>query len=57
MTQEDAKIIFGNIPHLASLSDTLVERLEVAVGSALEGGTGDDYVGALFLEMVGRYCD
>lgn len=56
MTHEDAKIIFGNIPHLASLSDTLVERLEVAVGSALEGGTGDDHVGALFLEMVGRYC-
>jgi hypothetical protein len=52
MTQEDSKIIFGNIPYLASLSDTLVERLEVAVGSALEGGTGDDHVGALFLEMI-----
>lgn len=53
MMREDAKIIFGNIPELALFSSTLVERLEVAVGSALEGETGDDHVGALLLEIVG----
>lgn len=52
MTQQDMKTIFGNITELALLSGMLLERLEVAVGSALDGGIGGDHVGALFLQMV-----
>ena len=52
MTKEDAKIIFNNVADLALFSDFFSERLEEALGSVLEGGTGEDSVGALFLEMV-----
>jgi hypothetical protein len=52
MTQEDAKIIFGNIAELVAFSDMFVERLEQALGSVLDGGIGNDRVGALFLEIV-----
>ena len=52
MTKEDAKIIFHNIVDLAPFSDLFSERLEEALGSVLEGGAGEDWVGALFLEMV-----
>ena len=52
MTKEDVKIIFNNVPDLALFSDFFSERLEEALGSVLEGGTGQDWVGALFLEMV-----
>jgi len=54
MTREDTKIIFSNVAELAVFSDTFVERLELALGSVLDGGVGDDYVGALFLEIVCR---
>lgn len=54
MTREDTRIIFSNVAELAMLSDTVVERLEEALGSLLHGGVGDDSVGALFLELV-RY--
>ena len=52
MTKEDAKIIFSNVAELAILSDGFTEGLEDALGSVLEGGSGQDRVGALFLEMV-----
>ena len=52
MTKQDAKIIFNNIADLALFSDLFAERLEDSLGSVLEGGTGQDHVGALFLEMV-----
>jgi hypothetical protein len=52
MTREDTKIIFSNIAELALFSDMFVERLEQALGSVLDGGVGDDFVGALFLEIV-----
>ncbi|KAF7982996.1 hypothetical protein HWV62_24610 [Athelia sp. TMB] len=52
MTLEDTRIIFGNITELAMFSDTLVERLEEALGAVLDGGTGDDRVGALFLSLI-----
>ena len=52
MTKEDVKIIFNNVADLALFSDHFAERLEDALGSVLEGGIGQDCVGALFLEMV-----
>ena len=52
MTKKDAKIIFNNVADLALFSDLFTERLEDSFGSVLEGGTGHDCVGALFLEMV-----
>lgn len=52
MTREDTRIIFSNVTELAMFSDMVVERLEEALGSLLHGGTGDDRVGALFLELV-----
>jgi hypothetical protein len=52
MTREDIKIIFNNVADLALFSDFFTDRLEDALGSILDGGVGQDYVGALFLEMV-----
>ena len=52
MTKKDAKIIFNNVADLALFSDLFTERLEDSLGSVLEGGVGQDCVGALFLEMV-----
>lgn len=52
MTREDTKIVFSNVAELAMFSDMFVERLEEALGSVLDGGKGDDCVGALFLELV-----
>lgn len=52
MTQEDTKIIFSNIAELAVFSDLFCEGLEEALGSIVEGGEGEDYVGALFLKVV-----
>lgn len=54
MTREDIKIIFGNITELAVFSDELCMRIETALGSVLEGGTGEDCIGALFLNIVRR---
>lgn len=54
MTRDDVRIIFGNINDLALFSDQFVERLEEALGGVLEGGSGEDSVGALFLELVRR---
>ncbi|KAF9235247.1 hypothetical protein BU15DRAFT_89614 [Melanogaster broomeanus] len=52
MTRDDVRIIFGNISDLALFSDRFVERLEEALGGVLEGGSGEDTVGALFLEII-----
>ncbi|KAF8845915.1 hypothetical protein BDN67DRAFT_1872 [Paxillus ammoniavirescens] len=52
MTRDDVRIIFGNINDLALFSDQFVERLEEALGGVLEGGSGEDSVGALFLELI-----
>lgn len=52
MSRDDARIIFGNITDLAMFSENFSERLQEALGDVLEDGKGDDYVGALFLEMV-----
>ncbi|THG99244.1 hypothetical protein EW026_g3080 [Hermanssonia centrifuga] len=52
MTREDAKIIFNNVAEIALFADAFTERLEEALGSVLEGGTGEDHVGALFLELI-----
>ena len=52
MTREDARIIFGNISDLAELADDFVFRIDIALGSVLPNGEGEDRVGALFIEMV-----
>ncbi|TFK22571.1 hypothetical protein FA15DRAFT_671365 [Coprinopsis marcescibilis] len=52
MTQEDARTIFSNISELALFSDMFSEELEAALGALVEGGTGDDCVGDLFLRIT-----
>ncbi|KAF7790946.1 hypothetical protein EIP86_001905 [Pleurotus ostreatoroseus] len=52
MTQEDVRIIFNNIAEIAEFADQFTEMLEDALGSVVEGGTGVDHVGALFLDMI-----
>lgn len=52
MTREDIRIIFNNVAELAVFSDKFTEQIEEALGSVLEGGSGEDHVGALFLESV-----
>ena len=52
MSSEDAKIIFGNISELAIFADALTQKLEKALGAVVEGGQGQDAVGALFLDVA-----
>ncbi len=52
MTREDSKIIFNNVSELAVFADELSADLEKALGDVLEGGTGEDWVGKLFLQKV-----
>ncbi|EAU91189.2 hypothetical protein CC1G_06824 [Coprinopsis cinerea okayama7 len=52
MTQDDARIIFSNISELALFSDMFSEELEIALGALVEGGTGEDRVGELFLRII-----
>ncbi|KDR75582.1 hypothetical protein GALMADRAFT_488485 [Galerina marginata CBS 339.88] len=52
MTAEDAKMIFSNISELAMLADMFTEELELALGSVVEGGLGEDFIGALFLRII-----
>ncbi|KAH7334935.1 hypothetical protein B0J17DRAFT_95100 [Rhizoctonia solani] len=54
MSAQDVKIVFGNIEEIATFADELSERLEVALGSVVPGGTGDDRVGELFCELAPR---
>lgn len=53
MTKDDVRIIFGNIAELAEFSSMFTDRLQEALGDILEDGDGEDWVGALFLEIVG----
>ncbi|KAG6901685.1 hypothetical protein C0995_009175 [Termitomyces sp. Mi166 len=52
MTSEDVRIIFSNIGDLAQFSDHFCGLIEEALGSALDGGEGEDRIGALFLEII-----
>ncbi|KAH9922107.1 uncharacterized protein B0H18DRAFT_910622 [Fomitopsis serialis] len=52
MTRDDIRIIFNNVAELAVFSDSFTEQIEEALGSVLEGGSGEDHVGALFLETI-----
>jgi len=52
MTPDDVKLIFGNITEIAIFSDFFSQALEEALGDLLQGGKGDDHVGALFLSIV-----
>lgn len=52
MTKDDVRIIFNNVADIAVFSDRFTTRLEEALGNVLEGGNGEDHVGALFLEVV-----
>ena len=52
MTQDDIRIVFSNIAQIAAFSDSFTGRIEEALGNTLDGGTGEDHVGALFLEVV-----
>lgn len=52
MTYEDTRVIFNNINELAEFSETFTGKLEDALGCALEGGSGDDCIGELFLDTV-----
>lgn len=52
MTKDDVKTVFGNIRDLALFADWFSDRLQAALGDAVEDGQGEDYVGKLFLEMV-----
>ncbi|KAI0669533.1 hypothetical protein C8Q78DRAFT_1070654 [Trametes maxima] len=54
MTPEDARIIFNNVDDLAFFSDSFTEALEEALGDVLEGGSGQDRVGKLFLDTIPR---
>ncbi|RPD57836.1 hypothetical protein L227DRAFT_577532 [Lentinus tigrinus ALCF2SS1-6] len=52
MTREDTKIIFNNVSELAVFADEFAELLEEALGDVLDGGTGPDCVGQLFLQII-----
>ncbi|KAG6849358.1 hypothetical protein H0H93_009141 [Arthromyces matolae] len=52
MTPDDVRAIFSNITELAHFSDQFCDLLEEALGSVLDGGEGQDRVGALFLEII-----
>lgn len=54
MTPEDAKTIFSNVGELLTLSESLCQELEEALGSMIEGGTGQDHVGEVFYEFIPR---
>ncbi|TFY79776.1 hypothetical protein EWM64_g4239, partial [Hericium alpestre] len=54
MTRADTRIIFSNVAELAVFSDGFTERLEAALGCVLEGGSGEDYVGEVFIDMIPR---
>ena len=52
MTREDTRIIFSNISDLAEFANDFIARLEIALGSVVPNGEGEDSVGALFIETV-----
>lgn len=52
MTHEDARKIFINIVELADFSERFSTALESALGPLIEGGSGVDRVGELFLQVI-----
>ncbi|KAG8901584.1 hypothetical protein FRC00_006146 [Tulasnella sp. 408] len=52
MPPETSKVVFGNIDEIAVFADRFSEELETALGDIIPGGTGQDRVGKLFLEMI-----
>ncbi|KAH9846508.1 hypothetical protein C2E23DRAFT_743988 [Lenzites betulinus] len=52
MTIDDAKMVFMNVEDLAFFADSFTEALEDALGEVLEGGSGEDRVGKLFLDTI-----
>ena len=52
MTPEDVRIIFNNVAEVALFADDFGDALEKALGGVLEGGSGEDCVGHLFLSAV-----
>lgn len=59
MSAQDVKVVFGNIEELAAFADELSDKLEIALGATVPGGSGEDAVGELFYELVSaswRFC-
>lgn len=52
MTQDDVRVIFGNIEQLAVFADGFAEEIEAALGAEISGGNGVDRVGELFVKRV-----
>ncbi|TFK66039.1 hypothetical protein BDN72DRAFT_163537 [Pluteus cervinus] len=52
MTMEDTKVIFSNILEIAIFSDNFSVQIEEALGTLIDGGKGEDRVGALFLKVI-----
>ncbi len=52
MTQDDVRVIFGNIEQLAVFADGFAEEIETALGAEIPGGNGVDRVGELFVKRV-----
>ncbi|KAI0785725.1 hypothetical protein C8Q75DRAFT_722268 [Abortiporus biennis] len=54
MSEEDVKIVFNNILDIAAFSESFAEQIEKALGNVIEGGTGIDHVGQLFLHVIDK---
>jgi len=52
MTQDDVRVIFGNIEQLAVFADGFADEIETALGAEIAGGIGADRVGELFVKRV-----
>lgn len=52
MTQDDVRVIFGNIEQLAVFADGFADEIETALGLEITGGIGVDRVGELFVKRV-----
>ncbi|KAI0774903.1 hypothetical protein BD413DRAFT_603443 [Trametes elegans] len=52
MTRHDVRSVFLNIEQLATFADAFTEALEVALGDIVEGGSGEDGVGKLLLDVI-----
>ena len=52
MTQDDVRVIFGNIEQLAVFADGFADEIETALGAEIPGCNGVDRVGELFVKRV-----
>ena len=52
MSEEDVRIVFNNIKDIARFSDRFAYVLEESLTDVLDGGEGEDYVGAVFVDAV-----